>query len=336
MIFARALGDALRHLLATDDRVVVLGEDVADPYGGAFKVTRGLSTDFPDRVRTTPVSEQALVGISAGLALEGFRPIAEIMFGDFVTLGFDQIVNHIAKYDAMYAGGVPCPVIVRVPSGGGRGYGPTHSQSLEKHFLGVPHLRVVAASLFHDPREVLSTMLTWEEPSLYVEHKLLYPQHLIELDNGRAGSCLASKFSLPGSVPSIRLSMVPPDRCTVTLVAYGHQAGVAQSVIEELAIEDEVFVELIVPGQLSPMLYEPIVASANRTGVVVTVEEGMPGNSWGTEVAATVHRECFGRLRRPVTVATSDGSVIPTAKRLESRMLMGAERIRTAILEAIR
>ena len=151
MIYARALGDTLRHTLESDPRVVVLGEDILDPYGGAFKVTRGLSTDFPTRVRATPISEAAITGVSAGLALAGFRPIAEIMFGDFLPLCFDQIANHIAKYGAMYNGAATCPVVIRTPSGGGRGYGPTHSQSLEKHFLGVPHLRVVAGSLWHDP-----------------------------------------------------------------------------------------------------------------------------------------------------------------------------------------
>ena len=129
----------------------MLGEDILDPYGGAFKVTRGLSTDFPTRVRTTPISEAAIAGVSAGLALAGFRPIAEIMFGDFLALCFDQIANHISKYGAMYDGAATCPVVIRTPSGGGRGYGPTHSQSLEKHFLGIPHLRVVAGSLWHDP-----------------------------------------------------------------------------------------------------------------------------------------------------------------------------------------
>ena len=163
VIFARVLGDTLRRLLEDDPRVVILGEDVVDPYGGAFKVTRGLSTDFPDRVRATPISEGAIAGVAAGLALAGYRPIAEIMFGDFLTLCFDQVVNHIAKYEAMYDGGATCPVILRTPSGGGRGYGPTHSQSLEKHFLGVPHLRVVAASLHHDPDRVFDVLLAGGE-----------------------------------------------------------------------------------------------------------------------------------------------------------------------------
>ena len=104
MIFVRALNEALHRVMSEDERVVILGEDIADPYGGAFKVSRGLTTAFPDRVQTTPVSEQAIAGLSAGLALGGYRPIAEVMFGDFLSLCFDQILNHITKYNAMYAG----------------------------------------------------------------------------------------------------------------------------------------------------------------------------------------------------------------------------------------
>src|ERR1700748_1120466 len=173
MIHARALNHALHRALDEDDRVVVLGEDIADPYGGAFKVTRGLTSAFPKRVRSTRISEGALAGVAAGLALAGYRPIAEVMFGDFLTLCFDQIVNHIAKYEAMYAGQTICPVIIRTPSGGGRGYGPTHSQSLEKHFVGVPHLKVVASSLVHDPAAVLRALLAQDAPVLHIEHQLL-------------------------------------------------------------------------------------------------------------------------------------------------------------------
>ena len=193
MIAARAMGDALRAALNEDDRVILLGEDLVDPYGGAFKVTRGLSTDFPGRVRSTPISEGAIAGLSAGLALSGYRPIAEIMFGDFLTLCFDQIVNHIAKYEAMYNGKVTCPVIIRTPSGGGRGYGPTHSQSLEKHFFGVPHLRVVASSLVHDPAAVLRALLAQDSPVLLIEHKLLYPLHLMLPAGGRIEGDIAEE-----------------------------------------------------------------------------------------------------------------------------------------------
>src|SRR5262249_30025105 len=129
-----SLNAALRAAMA-DERVMVLGEDVRDPYGGAFKLTRGLPTQFPDRVIETPISEAGIVAVATGLALRGFLPVVEVMFGDFLFLAGDQIVNHAAKYRTMFNDRVRVPLVVRAPMGGRRGYGPTHSQSLAKHFL---------------------------------------------------------------------------------------------------------------------------------------------------------------------------------------------------------
>ena len=150
----QVLNETLHELFASRDDVSLLGEDVLDPYGGAFKVTQGLSDAYPDRVLTTPISEASLFGVAAGMALRGERPILEIMFGDFVALGFDQIVNGIAKFREMYDDQVTVPLVVRTPMGGRRGYGPTHSQSLEKLLLGVPNIVVVAASECHDLRSL--------------------------------------------------------------------------------------------------------------------------------------------------------------------------------------
>jgi pyruvate/2-oxoglutarate/acetoin dehydrogenase E1 component len=145
------LNHALHQALEADERVYILGEDILDPYGGAFKVSRGLSTKYPDRVLTTPISEAAIVGLASGMALKGLLPIVEIMFGDFVTLAADQLVNHAAKFRWMYNDQVRVPLVVRTPMGGRRGYGPTHSQSLEKMFMGIPGLKVVAPNTLGDP-----------------------------------------------------------------------------------------------------------------------------------------------------------------------------------------
>jgi pyruvate/2-oxoglutarate/acetoin dehydrogenase E1 component len=329
------MGDALRAALETDPRVVLLGEDLADPYGGAFKVTRGLSSDFPDRVRSTPISEGAIAGVSAGLALAGFRPIAEIMFGDFLTLCFDQIVNHIAKYEAMYNGQVTCPVIIRTPSGGGRGYGPTHSQSLEKHFLGVPHLKVVAASLVHDPGAVLRALLQQDSPVLYIEHKLLYPLHLDLPTGGMVGDDIAEEHLSEDGLPTVLTRPVDREDCDFTVLAYGYQAELVRRVLARLAVEEEIFGELVVPSQLAPLHWEPLDASVGSTGKLLVVEEGTTGWSWGTEVAARISTRFFGELRRPVLTATTEPDVIPSAKPLEAEMLMNEKRIEQAIREVI-
>jgi acetoin:2,6-dichlorophenolindophenol oxidoreductase subunit beta len=330
VIYARALGDTLRRALETDARVVLLGEDIVDPYGGAFKVTRGLSTDFPARVRATPVSEAAIAGISAGLALAGMRPIAEIMFGDFLGLCFDQIVNHIAKYGPMYDGAATCPVVIRTPSGGGRGYGPTHSQSLEKHFLGVPHLRVVAGSLVHDPALLFDDLLAGDAPALHIEHKLLYPLHVA---NGGGPASIALDGS-PGSLPTVSIRLVPRDECSLTVVAYGYQAELARRVLERLAIERELFAELLVPAQLSPVDWAPLERSVGATGSVLTVEEGTAGWSWGTEVAAELGSRLFGHLRSAPRVLASARDVIPGAPQREAAMLVGEPQIAAAVMEA--
>lgn len=334
MIYARALGDALGQLLAEDDRVVLLGEDIADPYGGAFKVTRGLSTAFPDRVRTTPISEAGVVGLATGLALHGMRPIAEIMFGDFLTLTFDQLVNHAAKYGAMYDGQAAAPVIVRSPSGGGRGYGPTHSQSLEQHFLGVPHLRVHAASPFHAPYESLAWLLDQDDPALFVEHKLLYPKPLQLASQGRVAGAIALKDADPGAPPTVTLSYVPRDRCTFTVLAYGHQAVLALEAMRVLAIEEEIFGELLVPSSLSPMDWGPVTRSVAQTGRLLTVEEGTEGWSWGDGVAAEISRRVWSDLRAPVQVLTSAADIVPSSRTLEQEVLVGTAKITRAMREA--
>jgi acetoin:2,6-dichlorophenolindophenol oxidoreductase subunit beta len=311
--------------------VILLGEDIVDPYGGAFKVTRGLSTAFPSRVRSTPISEGAVVGLSAGLALSGYRPIVEIMFGDFVTLCFDQVVNHIAKYEAMYSGKVTCPVIIRTPSGGGRGYGPTHSQSLEKHFLGVPHLRVVASSLVHDPAAVLHALLGQDNPVLFIEHKLLYPLHLMLPTGGRIEGDIAEEYVSADRLPTVSIRPVPRNDCSFTVLAYGYQAELARRVLSRLAVEEEIFGELVVPSQIAPLHWEPIDASVNITRSLLVIEEGAQGFTWGSEVAARISARFFGKLRQPVATAASDPAVIPAAKNLEAEMMMTPERVERAI-----
>jgi pyruvate/2-oxoglutarate/acetoin dehydrogenase E1 component len=333
VIYARALGDALRHALESDPRVVLLGEDILDPYGGAFKVTRGLSTDFPTRVLTTPVSEAAIAGVSAGLALAGFRPISEVMFGDFLTLCFDQIVNHIAKYGPMYDGAATCPVVIRTPSGGGRAYGPTHSQSLEKHFLGIAHLRVVAASLWHDPAALLDDFLESASPVLHVEHKLLYPLHVAAGGNGGSAATIEEDGS-PGLPPTVSIRLVAREDCSLSVVAYGYQAELARRVLERLAVDEELFAELLVPAQLSPIDWAPLERSVSATGALLTVEEGTGGWSWGTEMAAGIGSRLFGRLRRPPAVLASARDVIPSAPDREAEMLVGERQIENAVREA--
>ncbi len=329
-MMAAEIGTALRGLLADDPRTILLGEDLVDPYGGAFKVTRGLSTEFPGRVLSTPISEAAIAGVAAGLAMSGYRPIVEIMFGDFLGLCFDQIGNHITKYGPMYAGQVTCPVVIRTPSGGGRGYGPTHSQSLEKHFLGLPNLLVVAPSLHHDLAAMYRHLFAQGQPALVIEHKLLYGRQMGVIDGPRLGGLLVT-HTPEHPLDAVALAPVPRERCRVTAVAYGYTAAVALDVVHRLALEDELFVELVVPMQLAPLEVGVVAASASVTGAVLTVEEGTAGWSWGAGVALPLSEDLFGRLRHPVRVLTSSAQVIPTARHREAEVLVSASEIESEL-----
>jgi pyruvate/2-oxoglutarate/acetoin dehydrogenase E1 component len=278
-----SLTHGLRASLAESDRVVFLGEDVLDPYGGAFKVARGLSTEFPGRVLTTPVSEAGIVGLGAGMALRGLRPVVEIMFGDFLTLATDALLNHAAKFRWMSHDQVRVPLVVRTPMGGRRGYGPTHSQSLEKHLLGAPGLRTLAASALGDPGDLLhSAILKQDDPLLFIEHKALYSLPVSE--PGVSGEFRIERHGEPWPVYRVSLEGAPAP--VLTFAAYGYMAHLAQQALRRLAYEREVFSELVVFTELSPFVPNLLWVCAGKTRRLLTVEEGTRMMGWGAEVVA--------------------------------------------------
>ena len=176
------LNSALRAMLQASPKVILLGEDLHDPYGGAFKVTTGLSTEFPDRVISTPISEAGVVGAGIGLAMHGYLPVVEIMFADFITLALDQIYNHAVKFPGMFPD-AEAPLVIRTPAGGRRGYGPTHSQNPETLLCAVPGLTVVFPSSRHRPGDLLwNSVFRWPYPTVFLEHKLLYGAQVDQAD----------------------------------------------------------------------------------------------------------------------------------------------------------
>jgi pyruvate/2-oxoglutarate/acetoin dehydrogenase E1 component len=279
--------------MESDPRVYILGEDILDPYGGAFKVTRGLSTKFPDRVLTTPISEAAIAGVSGGMALRGLRPVAEIMFGDFVTLIADQLVNHAAKFRWMYNDNVRVPMVVRAPMGGRRGYGPTHSQSLEKLFLGIPGLKVLAPNTLGNPGDLLLAAIADEDPVLFVEHKLLYTRPLLESGQGDLADYTIESFSVPYSTYVLRNTI---SASRLTIATYGYNFELVRQAANELMMEHEIFCDMVVFSQLSPFDLAPLFDSLSQTCHLLTVEEGGLTLGWGAEVAAR-SIEAVGRLQ---------------------------------------
>ncbi|MCX6036177.1 MAG: alpha-ketoacid dehydrogenase subunit beta [Chloroflexi bacterium] len=322
------LNHALHHAMETDERVYILGEDILDPYGGAFKVTRGLSTKFPTRVLTTPVSEAAIIGVANGMALRGLHPVAEIMFGDFVTLIADQLINHASKFRWIYNDQVRVPVVVRTPMGGRRGYGPTHSQSLEKMFLGVPGLKVVAPNALGDPAELLAAAIADDDPVLFVEHKLLYTRPLLEAEKG---DLIDFQIEQNGEAyPTFTLRSGESAR--LTIACYGYNFELARAAALDLLMEHEIFAEIILLSQLSPFDLEPLFTSLARTRKLLTVEEGTLSLGWGAEVAVRAVESMDGlRVRR---VAALD-LPIANAKSLEDAILPSVQDIVNVALSLV-
>lgn len=333
-----SLNAALHTALEGDPRVYVLGEDILDPYGGAFKVTRGLSTRFPDRVLTTPISEAAILGISTGMALRGLRPVAEVMFGDFITLMADQLINHAVKFRWMYNEQVRVPLVLRAPMGGRRGYGPTHSQSLEKLFLGVPGLKVLAPSTLGDPGALLLAAIADEDPVLFIEHKLLYTRPLLrphDLSEWKLEACGAP-------FPDYHLRLADDLPPHLTIATYGYNLELVLAAAQELIYEREIFPEILVFSQLLPFppvssvssstASHPLLRSVARTHRLLTVEEGTRTLGWGAELTARVVESLPAvRVRR---VAALDVP-IANSKPLEDAILPSTDSIVRAALELL-
>ncbi|MBT2230240.1 alpha-ketoacid dehydrogenase subunit beta [Nonomuraea sp. NEAU-A123] len=318
------LNQALHGLLGDDPSVYVLGEDLLDPYGGAFKITRGLSTRFPDRVLTTPLSEGAIVGAASGLALAGEKAIVEIMFGDFAALAFDQLVNFASKSVSMYGRRVPMPLIIRCPSGGNRGYGPTHSQNLQKHFIGVPGLSLFEMSPFHDNRAVLDRMLALEEPCLLFEDKVLYTRRMYEVDE-------LFTWELVEDVAVVRFD----GDLDYVVIAPGGVAHRAIAAMRTLLLAHDLAGAVLVPSRLYPFDPTALLPLLGQVGLVCVAEDGSAGGTWGSHLAADLHPRLWGSLRRPIRLVSSADSVIPTASHLERAVVLQDSTISRAVLEAL-
>ncbi|PYT02584.1 MAG: 2-oxoglutarate dehydrogenase [Acidobacteria bacterium] len=320
------LNSALEELLRDDPRVVLLGEDLHDPYGGAFKVTANLSTRFPGRVISTPISEAAVTGAGIGLALEGCLPIVEVMFADFITLAMDQIFNHAVKFPGMFSN-TRVPLVIRTPCGGRRGYGPTHSQSPESIMTAVPGLTVVFPSHRHAAGAILkNAVLRWPNPTLFCEHKLLYSEtasrgeYEVLPDNGNdIGLELFPTLAWGGDAPDI------------TLVAYGGILPAVEQLRDELTAE-ELRVEIVAPSLLAPLPRVQLYDRLRSREAVVAIEEGYAEAGFGAMLGALLleggFRGRFARVHPPPVP-------IPAARSLETRVLPGRDAMLQGVLSVL-
>jgi 2-oxoisovalerate dehydrogenase E1 component len=306
----------LETALSADDRVILIGEDIESPYGGAFKCTAELSAKFPGRVRNTPISELAIVGMANGLALGGMIAVVEIMFGDFVTLALDQWVNHAGKFGYMFADKVTVPMILRTPMGGKRGYGATHSQSLERLLVGVPGTQVLCLHHRYLPASLYETLFgSIDRPTVVVENKLLYGK--------TASASPPPGYELLASedhFPVVRLQpTVSPD---ITIVAVGATTLDVEEAVATLFEEDEVTADVFMPTRLYPFDVGCLLDSLRTTRRLLVVEEGQGFAGIGAEIIAEAVRKigpsgiaCERVYAAPVP--------IPAARPLESECLPG-------------
>jgi 2-oxoisovalerate dehydrogenase E1 component len=320
----QSLNTALRYLLETDARTLLIGEDLHDPYGGAFKVTKGLSDDFPDRVISTPISEAGITGASIGLSLDGYLPVMEVMFADFLSLCMDQLFNHAVKFPGMFQD-VAVPLVIRTPCGGRRGYGPTHSQSPENLFTAMPGLTVIYGSHRHNISQLLiDAVLRWGYPVLFLEHKLLYGEKMDPVDY----------VTLPAAEDDVAAHLFPTLRCgstdpDVTLVSYGGMLAVAEAAAHRLEDEEELSVEIVAPSLLSPLPRASLIGHLAMRQRIVIVEESHHHYGVSAEIAAALLESGFkGQLLRigtpPVPIASArslERSIIPDEQAIVEQVL---------------
>jgi acetoin:2,6-dichlorophenolindophenol oxidoreductase subunit beta len=311
--FRTAVREALDEELAADDRVVFFGEDVAIA-GGVFAVTPGLYEKYgPDRVFDTPISELALAGAAFGAAITGLRPVVEIMFGDFLTLVMDSIVNQATKYWFLTGEQVPVPLVMRSVVGAGGRFGAIHSQMPASWFMGVPGLKIVAPSNPADAKGLLRSAIRDDNPVLFFEHKRLY---------GLSGD-------VDGELVPLGSARVAREGADVTIVSAMNTVH-ASLEAADLLVADGIQAEVIDLRTLRPLDIPTVLASVQKTNRIVIVEEGPLTGGWAGEVLARVTEEGLGDLDDAWRIATAE-SPVPYSPPLEDAFLPNAERIAAEI-----
>lgn len=316
-----ALREALREEMLQDETVFVLGEDVGRYWKGAFKVTKGLAEEFGDeRVRDTPISESAIIGVATGAAITGMRPIAEIMFGDLSALAMDQIANQAAKLTYMFGGQTKVPLVIRMPFGAGVNVAAHHSQSLEAWFLHVPGLKIAMPSTPYDAKGLLKTAIRDDNPVMFFEHKLLY---------NIKGPVPEEEYTVPLGVADVKRKGED-----VTIVATLYMVHKSLAAAEELS-KEEISVEVVDPRTLIPLDKQAIINSVKKTGRIVIVTEDCKTGGVSAEIAAVVAEEAIDYLDAPVKRVAEPDTPIPFSPPLERFVIPDEKKIIGAVKEVI-
>lgn len=320
--FGQAFNMAMDEAMAKDPKVLLLGEDVADAQGGGvFKASAGLSGKYGvERVRSTPIAEQAIVGAAIGAAIAGYRPIAEIMLMNFVTVAMDQIVNHAAKLRFMSGGQTGVPITIRTVTGAGFGFGGQHSDMLEAWFAHVPGLKVVTASNPADAKALLISCIEDDNPTIFIEHTLTY---------NAMGLAPAPDHKVPlGKAAVVR------EGSDVTVIGYSKPILDTLQVAEKLAAEG-ISVEVVDLRTIAPFDEETVLNSVAKTGRAVVVHEAVKQFGVGAEISSRIHEELFSDLKAPVGRVGSKYAPVPFSPVLEQDWLYSGDRIEAAIRKTL-
>ena len=317
MTYLQAISDGLREEMRADESVFCLGEDIG-AFGGAFKVTDGFIEEFgADRVWDTPLAENAIIGASVGAAIEGMKPVAEMQFADFISCGFDQLVNVAAKMH--YRQGVAVPMTVRLPSGGGFSGGPYHSQNPEAWFMQAPGLKIVAPSTAEDAKGLIAAAIQDPNPVVYMEHKHLYRRVKGEVADGR--------YATP--IGEARLAREGRD---LTVITYGAMVWTALEATEDL---EGASVEVLDLRTLCPLDEAAILESVRKTSKVVLVQEATQSCGVVAEVSALLGEKAFEDLDGPIVRVTTPDVPIPFSPPLERAVLPSVDRVKEACRELL-
>jgi len=302
LTYLQAISDGLRHEMRRDERVFCLGEDIG-VFGGAFKVTDGFHEEFgAERVLDTPLAESAIIGAAVGAAVEGLRPVCEMQFADFISCGFDQLVNVAAKLH--YRQGLAVPIVVRLPSGGGFSGGPFHSQNPEGWFLQAPGLKVVAPATASDAKGLLVSAIRDPNPVMFLEHKHLYRRVKDEVPEG--------EHTVP--IGEARIARAGDE---LTLIAYGSTVSLAEQAADGLGEG----IEVLDLRTLCPLDRDTVLESVRKTGKVLIAHEATRSCGVGAELAALIAQEAFEHLDGPIVRLTAPDVPIPFSPQLEQRVL---------------
>mgnify|MGYP000915479909 CR=1 FL=1 len=312
-----AIREALREEMERDEKVFLIGEDIADPFGGSFNVTAGLSTEFgTERVRNTPISEAGFAGAAVGAAMTGMRPVAEIMYMDFAGCCMDAIVNQAAKIRYMSGGQVEVPVVFRTQQGTGRSSAAQHAQSWEAIFAHIPGLKVIMPSTPYDVKGLLKTAIRDDDPVMFIEHKLLY---------GIEGEVPEEEYTIPFGKADIKKS-----GGDISLIASSRMVHFALEAAEKLAKEG-IDVEIIDLRTIVPLDEETIINSVKKTERVVVVHEAVERCGHGAELVALINEKAFDYLDAPIKRVAAINSPVAFAPALEDYLTPNTDKIYQAI-----